>query len=113
MIHSRSRATATFITHKNKVKWWITGGDGSGRHTTELYHPESGFELFVDLPKAASWHNLVHINDTHVLMLCGISSTKDTYVFDMNSQSWSSGPQLTTGRYKCQAGTFLDENGYY
>ena len=56
--------------------WWITGGQGGDSdpefNTTEVYSNSNGhFTSYVNLPRPASFHNLVAINETHFVFLGG------------------------------------------
>ena len=65
--------------------WWVTGGhhNGSTLDTTELYNANTGaFASYVDLPKPMEAHNVVALNETHMVLLGGHSPTNDAYLFD-------------------------------
>lgn len=68
--------------------WWITGGylfiDGPVYlRSTELYDSSTEtFTNYVDLPEGLSFHNLVNINSTHMVVLGGPVPSADVYMFD-------------------------------
>ena len=55
-------------------KWWVTGGNyESGYHrSTEVFVPRVGFSAYVDLPENATYHSLVRVDSTHIMLITGI-----------------------------------------
>ena len=54
--------------------WWVTGGfDGLNTlDTTEIYNSTSmDFEDYVTLPRPMEAHNVVNVNDTHMVVVGG------------------------------------------
>ncbi len=66
--------------------WWVTGGyndDDLQLQSTELYDADTmTFAPYVDLPRPVAYHNLVNINDTHMIMLGGDDFSHDVHLFD-------------------------------
>ena len=64
--------------------WWITGGyDRSGLDSTEVYHVnDNSFSFGVDLPKEMYYHNLVNVNNTHMVLLGGSATSNEVYIID-------------------------------
>ncbi len=64
----------------------MTGGqdvDFTNMRTTEIYNKTTRqFASYVDLPKRAAHHNLVAVNETHVVILAGSLPTDEVFIFD-------------------------------
>ena len=52
-------------------QWWVTGGDSGYIHdSTEVYDVSTKqFTPGINLPEPMRWHNIFHINDTHIALL--------------------------------------------
>jgi hypothetical protein len=94
----RSYAASVVINGNNL---WMTGGRlGSGpTKTTELVSL-TGTRPGPDLPLEVYYHCLVSLNDTTVLLIGGNDGTrsKATFYFNSDSETWTPGPSLITGR---------------
>ncbi len=69
----------------NDSIWWITGGyyAGSDLHSTEVFNAEDeSFTRGINLPKEMSYHNLVNVNSTHMVVLGGIVTSDEIFIFD-------------------------------
>ncbi len=56
--------------------WWITGGsnDESYLNSTEFFNVnDNSFTFRVNLPNQLFHHNLVNVNNTHMVLLGGFS----------------------------------------
>ncbi len=67
--------------------WWVTGGGyfglGDVKRSTEVFDVlDNGFEFSVDLPKVMRYHNLVNVNNTHMVLLGGQDTSNDIFVID-------------------------------
>merc|ERR1711860_30805 len=88
-------------------QWWVVGGyNGSSRvDSTEVYDATTKqFTPSIDLPQAMAYHNIFHINDTHIGLL-GPTDTLSVYIFNRATETWSVLATLPAYRnYKCIAG---------
>ncbi len=93
--------------------WWVTGGlNGNFLSTTEVFHVNSNsFSYGVSLPEPLDVHNLVNVNNTHMVVLGGYYPSDQIYIIDRNLQVWSSLPSMPTARSWCQAGFVTYRNG--
>ena len=96
--------------------WWITGGliSGSSQSTssTELFNTgNETFSYYINLPVARNQHNLVSYSSNEVMMLGGEIDITDTYIFNINDETWSDGPSVQTARDTAQAGVITFANG--
>ena len=64
--------------------WWITGGyGGSFWDSTEVFSVnDNSFAFGVDLPKELENHNLVNVNNTHMVLLGGYVASDEVYIID-------------------------------
>lgn len=64
--------------------WWVTGGYYlNSLSSTELYDSVTNrFSPYIDLPKALGYHNLVNINNTHMVLLGGSEDTNEAFMFN-------------------------------
>ncbi len=62
----------------------MTGGyDGDFLSSTEMYDSATKrFSPYIDLPKAIGYHNLVNINNTHMVLLGGNDDTNEAFIFN-------------------------------
>ncbi len=80
----RSLAAASMFEGDDAI-WWMTGGENFDFETksTELYSvANNNFSLGVDLPQRLAYHNLVNVNNTHMVLLGGEDDIDDVYIFD-------------------------------
>ena len=93
--------------------WWVTGGVvGLPTDTTELFTAENDtFNQYIPLPQALNLHNLITYDDSHTLLLGGQLTYSETYIFNMNNNTWSDGPRMLRARDSCQAGLVTFNNG--
>ena len=68
--------------------WWITGGnDGDDLNSTEVFDVnENSFSYGVNLPKNMHGHNLVNVNNTHMVLLGGHKTSDEVYIIDRLSR---------------------------
>ena len=65
--------------------WWVTGGyDGFYvLEDTEIFDVnEERFTTGIDLPKEMHDHNLVNVNNTHMVLLGGFETTDEVFIID-------------------------------
>ncbi len=64
--------------------WWVTGGwNGETINSTEVYTvDDNDFEFGVDLPRPLGYHNLVNVNNTHMVVLGGYDVTNLVFMID-------------------------------
>ncbi len=97
-------------------KLWITGGNsGSAPSTSEFVTPGQDSEKGPDLPAAMGRHCMVHLDDDTIMFL-GSSynserSSQNTYVYSVNDDSFTLGPQLTKPKYAMTCGVIEDDGG--
>ena len=72
MIENRAFADAIMLSDH---QWWVTGGeneDGYTRSTTEVFDATTKkFTRSGSLPYSMMFHNIFHINDTHIGLVRG------------------------------------------
>ena len=80
MNEDRLYASAAMFEGDDSI-WWITGGWNGD--STETYNAlDDSFVPGPDLPKYMYYHNLVNVNNTHMVVLGGQSTTDETFIFD-------------------------------
>jgi N-acetylneuraminic acid mutarotase len=93
----------------NDSAWWVSGGEYQYSFLTssDLYTPGQGFSPYeVILPEGTDHHEMIKINDSHVMM---ITVNGNSWLFDINSQNWT---QLSNIRkYRASAGLVTYPNG--
>ena len=99
-----------------KDNWWITGGynyDEDMLSSTEYLDNSTRFVPYDDLPVATDFHVMVNVDGAKVMILSSYYNdyNKRTLIFDVESETWSDGPELNAGREKSQAGLVIFENG--
>ena len=69
-MENRTEAAAVQMTSNT---WWVTGGSNGSSllATTEMFTAGQGFAPYVDLPQPKYYHNLVKVNETHIMLLGG------------------------------------------
>ena len=98
-------------------EWWISGGTSGNdaslsRTTTEmLYEGTSQFVNYNDLPEAMEDHTMVRVNATSVIFVGNNPQSDRVYMFDKNTQSYSSLPSLSTVRAYPFAGSITNKMG--
>jgi hypothetical protein len=56
----------------SNTTWWVTGGRGCGwGRTTELLTLGVGFDWHWDLPEPMALHNVIRVDDTHIMFVGG------------------------------------------
>ena len=61
--------------------WFVTGGNDS--LATEVYNVNgNSFEFSVDLPKTMRYHNLVNVNETHMVVLGGNEISDEVFIME-------------------------------
>ena len=80
--------------------------------STEIVNLEKS-QTFVPMPLPIAYHCLIKINETHILSTGGSyeeneksAAINSTFLFDFNTQEWSSGPVLNVARMNHGCGTF-------
>lgn len=68
----------------NSSLWWITGGwMGDYLNSTEMFSDFSDqFAPYSPLPKDVSHHNLVNVNNTHMVLLGGYFLSNEVFIFN-------------------------------
>jgi hypothetical protein len=88
----------------NSTTLWLTGGwlDDTGRTKSTEFVQLTGSTPGPDLPLEVSYHCLVSLNDTTLLLiggrLQGGTYSKATYYYNTDHNTWTDGPSLTIGR---------------
>jgi hypothetical protein len=111
LAHQRSCA-ASVVLHGTTL--WITGGILANHTLTRSteFVELTGTIPGPDLPIALKWHCLVTLNETTVLLIGGQSTdkmgptSKATFYFNINDQTWTEGPGLIKGRYSHSCALF-------
>ena len=66
--------------------WWVTGGynnDEKALKSTEFFSVEkNAFDVSFDLPKNVDFHNMVNVNNTHMIVLGGQIETDEVFIID-------------------------------
>ena len=77
---ARGYAASAMFENDDSI-WWITGGyDGTEIQDTEIFNVNNNsFSNTIDLPKAMWVHNLVNVNNTHMVVLGGRDNTDEVY----------------------------------
>ena len=83
MNEARNQAAAAMFENDDDV-WWITGGwDSQTLKTTEITDGKGGnFSSAVDLPRRMFYHNLVSVNNTHMVVLGGFAQSDSVSIFN-------------------------------
>ena len=98
----------------NSSHWWITGGfvSGSDSKFTELLNVNTmKFSGFVDLPIERTSHNLIRINDSHIMMVGHCESTNQAWMFNQMNEVWTELPNSLESRDTPFAGLVTYANG--
>ena len=63
--------------------WWVTGGAYAGPNSksTEVFDNDT-FSKGPELPKIMSRHNLINVNNTHMVTLGGNRVSDEAFIFD-------------------------------
>ena len=65
--------------------WWVTGGydQNYDLSSTEVFDVnENSFSYGVNLPKELHYHNLVNVNNTHMVLLGGQEHSNEVFIID-------------------------------
>ena len=66
--------------------WWITGGLNNNAYamdSTEMYSTfNNSFNNGPNLPLERTNHNLVNVNNTHMVLLGALYSADEIYIYD-------------------------------
>ena len=85
MLEEREWATSAMFEGDDSI-WWITGGNSYPDYdsdTTEIFGVKNNsFACGVDLPKELEYHNLVNVNQTHMVLLGGQDLSDEIYIID-------------------------------
>ncbi len=97
------RQDAAGIAVNGGTELFVSGDSALASFTTEFVNPKTGSRPGPDMPVGLAWHCIVKVNDTTVMILGGWEvqrqiRTRDTYFLDIQSQAWTRGPSLITGR---------------
>ena len=106
------RAWAAGVMY-NLTHWWITGGwDDGTRSSTELYNVVANeFTLHVELPETKEAHNLVRVNETHIMLTGDWDPTRKSWMFDQIREEWTELPDSLESRAKPFSGLVTFQNG--
>ncbi|CAM6054615.1 unnamed protein product [Sphagnum tenellum] len=106
----RSDAAAVQLS---PTKWWVTGGRNFVEYlkSTEIYTVGEGFSSYVDLPTSRYFHNLVKVDDTHVMLLGGQSSNTKAWMFNTEDETWTVLPDSLVSTYNTNAGVAINNQG--
>jgi hypothetical protein len=99
---SESRYNAASVV-LNGDTLWVTGGlIGSIIVQSTEFVQLNGTKPGPDLPQGVSYHSLVSLNDTTVLLIGGYLAdktySKATFYYNTDNQTWTEGPSLITER---------------
>ncbi len=86
MTELRSNSASSTFLGDDEI-WWITGGynDNLALDSTEVINVTQGGNFSraaVNLPKEMSHHNLVNVNNTHMILLGGQLDDGEIYIID-------------------------------
>jgi len=104
MREARYAAAAVLLSD---TQWWVTGGHDNSQNflsSTELFTVGQGFSAYTNLPVALGYHNLVKVDDTHVMLLGGNVDSSKVWLFDLDAEAWSELPDLPVATHQAQAG---------
>ncbi len=79
------RYWAAGATFNGTNLWMISGGSGivGLENSTEIYDVVNGrFYPYVDMPVKLKGHNMVNVNNTHMVVLGGDEQTDQVYLYD-------------------------------
>ena len=95
-------------------QWLITGGrKASGQNlasTEELNTETCRFQQGKDLPATRTFHKLVKISESEMMLLGDAKPTQKTYVYDNNTGMWSESIDNLIKRENSQAGMSVKTN---
>ena len=109
---SRGFSASTFLNGL----WWVTGGYNFPNFenylsSTDLLNDINVFTPYFNLPDERSYHDVVSLDDNRTMLLGGQDPFTETFIYDLNSNTWTDGPSLITGRENTQAGLITFPNG--
>ena len=85
MRQGRRYAAAAMFQDEPNI-WWVTGGYNgvSALSSTEVYNATRNiFSYGVEMPMEMSYHNLVNVNNTHMVLLGGqYPGCDEVFIFD-------------------------------
>ena len=81
--------------------------------TTELYDSTSGdFSVFDPLPQREDCHNLINLNDTHIMLVGGDGASYDSvFFYNKIARNWTIGEKLNYERSCAAAGLVTLDDG--
>ena len=109
------RYDAGSTTHEGKM--WVIGGNDEASHcllSSEIIDPlESNMiSNSVDLPEALCSLSIIRLNSTTSFLIAGAPenqlTSNRTYYFNHNTNNWTKGPDLISGRWSHTAGFIKD-----
>ena len=106
MEEMRSFSSAVML---NDSHWWITGGINASQvlRSTELFNVnDNTFTPFVDLPIETSDHIVLKLDASRVFFCCGYELLGKSYIFDLETETWTETPQSQFDHYLGFAGKF-------
>ena len=77
----------------NGNEWWISGGAGGANTEASVLYDGSTFTPYENLPQPEFGHQMVAVNDTHVVVLEGFSQ-RLSYLYTISSKTWEPFPPL-------------------
>lgn len=90
----------------NSSTWWISGGTTS-RDVTEIRNTEEISTRYVLNLHERSYHSVIRVNGTHVLLAGGSTSQGEIDLFDITTQSWSFWADVPVPNTDFQTGMIL------
>ena len=85
MKENRSNSASAMFEDDDSI-WWITGGRNDYQKyldSTEVFNVnDNSFHFNVTLPKEMAYHNLVNVNNTHMVILEGKDLSDQVFIID-------------------------------
>ena len=98
------RSSSAAVT-LNSHQLWITGGMDDSRSkylkSTEIVDDRTSFPPVVkgpDLPVPMAGHCIVQLNQSTILFMGGAPNFKKTHFYNIETQTWTDGPDMNYGR---------------
>ena len=111
---TRSRQYAAAIVTNDGTRLWVTGGFPSYIDTTEYVTPGQNPVKGPSLPQGVDTHCLVQLDDETYMTLGGRVSggyTPKTFFFHAGNQSFTPGPELSSGKFGMFCGVVQTTSG--